>query len=237
MTFGKGWEWRESSQRIYDWIEEQLAEAPHHWDKAADHEERELDPIAVMGLQDSRSDWVGAITSGKRRGMKPRPRPDLSRRHFITRAKSPVGNFFEKKLPDAPRHQQIQLFRHHVWSVWVQKGEIPINAEKWLRARAAEVNAGALIDLVSDSRFRSRKATGFLSKTTPYDCHGHVIRAMILIMAGKISKEQFFDVQAEYLLKMEGHPRLGDSLGKPAPKPQWVSADGNDLVTGEPFFE
>ena len=44
MTFGKGWEWRESSQRIYDWIEEQLAEAPHHWDKAADHEERELIP-------------------------------------------------------------------------------------------------------------------------------------------------------------------------------------------------
>ena len=230
MTVTKGWEWRESSQHMSDWIARNVEEVQSAWDKTD-----EDDPIAVMGLQDSRTDWIGAITSKGNRGMKVRQRPDVARRYFITRSKSPVGNFFEKK--DWSREHQIEAFRNYVWSEWLHKGDIPIAADKWLRARAAEVNAGKLIDLVSDSRIFSRKRCGFLSKSTPYDCHGHVIRAMILIMAGKVEKEQFFDVQAEYLLKMEGDPRLGDSYNKPAPRPNWVDAAGNDLVSGEPFFE
>ena len=103
-----------------------------------------------------------------------------------------------------------------------------------MRARAAEVNAGKLIDLVSDSRIFSRKRRGFLSKSTPYDCHGHVIRAMILIMAGKVEKEQFFDVQAEYLLKMEGDPATDNANQKPAPKPTWVDAAGFDRGSFNP---
>ena len=75
-----------------------------------------------------------------------------------------------------------------------------------MRARAAEVNAGKLIDLVSDSRQFSRKRRGVFSKSAPYDCHGHVIRALILIKAGQITKEDYFAAQAEYLLKMEGDP-------------------------------
>ena len=42
--------------------------------------------------------------------------------------------------------------------------------------------------------------------TVPYDCHGHVIRALILIQAGQVTKEDYFATQAEYLLKMEGDP-------------------------------
>ena len=230
MTVSKRWEWRESSQRMSEWIARNVEEVQSAWDKTEDD-----DPIAVMGMADTRSDWVSAITSKGKRGMKFRERPDLARRYFITRAKSPVGNFFEKK--DWSREHQIEAFRNYVWSEWLQKGDIPIAADKWLRARAAEVNAGKLIDLVSDSRIFSRKRRGFLSKSTPYDCHGHVIRAMILIMAGKVEKEQFFDVQAEYLLKMEGDPMTDNANQKPAPKPTWVDAAGNDLVSGEPFFE
>ena len=195
----KSWQWRESSQRMSECIAINVEEVQSAWDSTGDD-----DPIAVMGLQDSRTDWIGAFTARGKRGLKLRQRPDVARRYFITRAKSPVGNFFEKK--DWSREQQIEAFRSYVWSEWLQKGDIPTAADKWLRARAAEVNAGKLIDLVSDSRIFSRKRRGFMSRSTPYDCHGHVIRATILIMAGKVEKEQFFDVQAEYLLKMEGDP-------------------------------
>ena len=210
----KSWEWREATQRMADWIAINVEEVQSAWDSTG-HD----DPIAVMGLQDSRTDWIGAVTPKGKRGMKLRQRPDVARRYFITRAKSPVGNFFEKK--DWSREQQIEAFRNYVWSEWLQKGDIPTAADKWLRARAAEVNAGKLIDLVSDSRIFSRKRRGFMSRSTPYDCHGHVIRAMILIMAGKVEKEQFFDVQAEYLLKMEGDPATDNATQKPAPKPTW----------------
>ena len=227
MTVTKGWEWRESSQHMSDWIARNVEEVQSAWDKTD-----EDDPIAVMGLQDSRTDWIGAITSKGNRGMKVRQRPDVARRYFITRAKSPVGNFFEKK--DWSRQHQIEAFRNYVWSEWLQKGDIPVAADKWLRARAAEVNAGKLIDLVSDSRIFSRKRRGFMSRSTPYDCHGHVIRAMILIMAGKVEKEQFFDVQAEYLLKMECNPATENANQKPARKPTWVDAAGLDRGSFNP---
>ena len=50
MTFGKGWEWQ-SSQRIADWIALNVEEVQSAWDKTEDD-----DPIAVMGMADTRSD-------------------------------------------------------------------------------------------------------------------------------------------------------------------------------------
>ena len=158
----KSWEWRESSQRIADWIALNAVEVQSAWVEGDFDCQDFYDPIAVMGLHDSRSDWIGAITPRGKVGIKVRQRPDLSRRYFITRSKSPVGNFFEKK--DWSREHQIEAFRNYVWSEWLQKGDIPVAADKWLRARAAEVNAGKLIDLVSDSRIFSRKRRGLLSR-------------------------------------------------------------------------
>lgn len=57
-----------------------------------------------------------------------------------------------------------------------------------MRACAAEVIAGKLIYWVSGLVIFSRERRGFLSKSTAYYCHGHVIRAMILIIAGKVEK-------------------------------------------------
>ena len=45
---------------------------------------------------------------------------------------------------------------------------------------------------------------GASSTKAPYDCHGHVVRALILIKAGHITQEDYFATQAEYLLRMEG---------------------------------
>ena len=203
MTEAKKWDWRTGSNEMLAWIAEAVVGTPPAWDETDD----EIDPIAVMGRADSRKDWVGAITADGTRGMKPRERPDLARRYFISRAQSPVGNFFEKKKPEWTREQQIGAYRDYVWDVWLQKGYMPQGANQWLCARAAEVNAGKLIDLVSDTRQFSRKSGGgFMSGNAPYDCHGHVIRALILIKAGQITKEDYFAAQAEYLLKMEGDP-------------------------------
>ena len=106
-----------------------------------------------------------------------------------------------------------------------------------MRARAAEVNAGKLIDLVSGSRQFSRKRRGVFSTSAPYDCHGHVIRALILIYAGKIDKENFFDVQADYLLKMEGDPE-GNVFQKAAQELVWKrDAADLDLVFPDPSSE
>ena len=203
MTKAKKWDWRTGSKEMLAWIAEAVVGSPSAWDETDDDE---IDPIAVMGRRDTRSDWVGAITSDGRRAMKSRERPDLARRYFISRAQSPVGNFFEKKKPEWSREEQIDAFRDYVWDVWLQKENMPEGADRWLRARAQEVIAGRLIDLVSDSREFSRKHSGFMSKNAPYDCHGHVIRALILIKAGQITKEDYFATQAEHLLKMEGDP-------------------------------
>lgn len=163
------------------------------------------DPIAVMGRSDTRSDWVAVITTSGKKGEKIRERSDSSRRFFITLAKSPVGNFFERKT-EWTRQQQIDAYRQYVWNEWIQNGDIPDYADKWLRARAAEVNAGKLIDLISYSRQYSRKPGGLISKSAPYDCHGHVIRAMILILAGQLKKEDYFSAQKDYLNEVEGPP-------------------------------
>jgi len=203
MTEAKKWDWRTGSKEMLAWIAEAVVGSPSAWDETDDNE---IDPIAVMGRRDTRSDWVGAITSDGRRATKSRERPDLARRYFISRAQSPVGNFFEKKKPEWSREEQIDAFRDYVWNEWLQKENMPEGADRWLRARAQEVIAGRLIDLVSDSREFSRKHSGFMSKNAPYDCHGHVIRALILIKAGQITKEDYFATQADYLLKMEGDP-------------------------------
>ena len=215
MIEAKKWDWRTGSNEMLAWIAEAVVGTPPDWDETDDEE---IDPIAVMGRADTRNDWVGAITSDGTRGMKFRERPDLARRYFITRAKSPVGNFFEKKKPEWTREQQIGAFRDYVWDVWLQKGYMPQGANQWLLARAAEVNAGKLIDLVSDNREFSRKRNGgFMSRNTvPYDCHGHVIRALILIQAGQVTKEDYFATQAEYLLKMEGDPQGRDRWAQEA---------------------
>ena len=203
MTEAKKWDWRTGSKEMLAWIAEAVVGSPSAWDETDDNE---IDPIAVMGRRDTRSDWVGAITSDGRRATKSRERPDLARRYFISRAQSPVGNFFENKKPEWTREQQIDAYRDYVWNEWLQKENMPEGADRWLRARAQEVIAGRLIDLVSDSREFSRKHSGFMSKNAPYDCHGHVIRALILIKAGQITKEDYFATQADYLLKMEGDP-------------------------------
>ena len=186
------------------WIAEAVVGGPSAWDETDDNEN---DPIAVMGRADTRADWVGAITPKGKPGMKSPQSPGLVRRYFISRQQSPVGNFFEQEKPEWTREQQIDAYRDYVWDEWLQKANMPDGADRWLRARAAELIAGKTIDLVSDSREFSRKNGGdFISQGAPYDCHGHVVRALILIKAGQITKEDYFASQAEYLLKMEGDP-------------------------------
>ena len=203
MTEAKKWDWRTSSKEMLAWIAEAVVGDPSDLEG-----DLEGDPIAVMGRSDTRADWVEAVSpSSGKRGIKMRYRPDQSRRYFISRAGSPVANFFEKKKPEWTREEQIDAFRDYVWDVWLQQGNMPDGADRWLRARAQEVIAGRTIDLVSESRDFSRKREGgVISRKAPYDCHGHVVRALILIKAGKIDVKDYFSSQAEYLLKMEGDP-------------------------------
>ena len=203
MTEAKKWDWRTSSKEMLAWIAEAVVGDPSDLEGDV-----EGDPIAVMGRTDRRSEWVEAISpSSGKRGTKLRYRPDQSRRYFISQAGSPVANFFEKKKPEWSRAEQIDAFRDYVWDEWLQKGNMPDGADRWLRARAQEVIAGRAIDLVSESRDFSRKREGgVISRKAPYDCHGHVVRALILIKAGQISKDEYFVSQANYLLKMEGDP-------------------------------
>ena len=203
MTEAKKWDWRTSSKEMLAWIAEAVVGDPSDLEG-----DLEGDPIAVMGRSDTRAEWVKAISpSSGKRGIKMRYRPDQSRRYFISRAGSPVANFFEKKKPEWTREEQIDAFRDYVWDVWLQQGNMPDGADRWLRARAQEVIAGRTIDLVSESRDFSRKREGgVISRKAPYDCHGHVVRALILIKAGKIDVKDYFSSQAEYLLKMEGDP-------------------------------
>ena len=203
MTEAKKWDWRTGSKEMLAWIAEAVVGDPSDLEGDV-----EGDPIAVMGRTDRRSEWVEAISpSSGKRGTKLRYRPDQSRRYFISQAGSPVANFFEKKKPEWSRAEQIDAFRDYVWDEWLQKGNMPDGADRWLRARAQEVIAGRAIDLVSESRDFSRKREGgVVSRKAPYDCHGHVVRALILIKAGQITMEEYFVSQANYLLKMEGDP-------------------------------
>ena len=194
----------------------------------------ELDElVAVMGKHDHRHDWVLKPHPTRKISVeRARDRTDHSRRHDISLARSPVGNWFEKskyreKYPT--RQDQINAFRMYVWDEWIKKGNIPEGANKWLLARAQEVNSGRCIDLISDGRQFSRKRLGWISQTQPYDCHGHVLRAVILILAGKITAEEFFSVQADYLQKMEGDP-IPNAEGEQHPKitpEEFKAADAN----------
>ena len=78
---------------------------PSAWDETDDEEE--IDPIAVMGRTDTRSNWVGAITPKGNRGTKSPQHPDLARRYFISREQSPVGNIFEKKKPSGRANSRL----------------------------------------------------------------------------------------------------------------------------------
>ena len=168
MTEAKKWDWRTSSKEMLAWIAEAVVGDPSDLEGDV-----EGDPIAVMGRTDRRSEWVEAISpSSGKRGTKLRYRPDQSRRYFISQAGSPVANFFEKKKPEWSRAEQIDAFRDYVWDEWLQKGNMPDGADRWLRARAQEVIAGRAIDLVSESRDFSRKREGgIVSRKAPYDCH------------------------------------------------------------------
>ena len=202
MTKAKKWDWRTSSKEMLAWIAEAVVGDPSDLEG-----DLEGDPIAVMGRADSRSDWVDVITPSGKRGMKSRHRPDQSRRYYISRAGSPVANFSRRRSLEWSAQSRLMPSRDYVWDVWLQQGNMPDGADRWLRARAQEVIAGRTIDLVSESRDFSRKREGcVISRKAPYDCHGHVVRALILIKAGQISKEEYFVSQANYLLKMEGDP-------------------------------
>ena len=145
MKKTKKWDLRTGSKEMLAWIAEAVVGGPSAWDDTADDE---IDPIAVMGRLDTRADWIGVMTSQGKRGTKLPQSPDLARRYFISREQSPVSNFFEKKKPEWTREQQIDAYRDCVWDEWLQKGNMPDSAERWLRARAAEVIAGKTIDLV-----------------------------------------------------------------------------------------
>ena len=194
----------------------------------------ELDElVAVMGKHDHRHDWVLKPDPNFQKPLaRSRDRTDHSRRHNISLAASPVGNWFEKKKyreKYPTRQDQINAFRMYVWNEWIQNGNIPDGANKWLMARAQEVNSGRCIDLVSDGREFSRKRLGWKTQTAPYDCHGHVLRAVILIFAGRIKPDQFFAVQSDYLQKMEGDPipkAESDQQPKITPE-EFKAADAN----------
>lgn len=224
---------------------------PGYWGDIPD--KTELDElVAVMGKHDHRHDWVIKPHPTRKISVdRSRDRTDQSRRHDISLAGSPVGNWFEKKKyrdKYPTRQDQIHAFRVYVWSECIQKGNVPEGAQKWLMARAQEVNSGRCIDLISDGREFSRTRLGWKTQTAPYDCHGHVLRAVILILAGKIKAEQFFSVQADYLQKMEGDPipkAESDRLPKITPE-EFKAADANrEYETpaqpgphySDPFFE
>ena len=84
--------------------------------------------VAVMGLHDHRHDWVvGPHPTRKLSVERSRQRTDQSRRHDISLAGSPVGNWFEKtkyrdKYPT--RQDQINAFRMYVWDEWIQQGVV-----------------------------------------------------------------------------------------------------------------
>ena len=94
MKKTKKWDLRTGSKEMLAWIAEAVVGGPSAWDDTADDE---IDPIAVMGRLDTRSDWIGVMTSQGKRGTKLPQSPDLARRYFISREQSPVSNFFEKK--------------------------------------------------------------------------------------------------------------------------------------------
>ena len=187
----KKWDWRTNSKEMLSWIAEAFVGSPSAWDETDDEEE--IDPIAVMGRTDTRSNWVGAITPKGNRGTKSPQHPDLARRYFISREQSPVCNFFEKKKPEWTREQQIDAYRDYVWNEWLQKGRCPtVLTVGCVRVRCRgdcwqNHRLGFRLP-----RVQQKKNGGASSAKALLDCHGHVVRALILIKAGQITREDYF---------------------------------------------
>ena len=78
----KKWGWRTNSKEMLSWIAEAVVGSPSAWDETDDDE---IDPIAVMGRTDTRSEWVGATKQKNNGGTRSPQRPDLARRYFISR--------------------------------------------------------------------------------------------------------------------------------------------------------
>lgn len=133
--------------------------------------------IFVMGRHEERQDFV---------------RPDLLKRLFISRAKSPVGNKFEREK-NLSREEQIDAHRQHVYEEWILKGEIPQAEAQWIDARVQDLNNGIQIDLITDSRMFRHKPGAFIAKNQPHDCHGYTLRGVILWRAGLIKSSEFLE--------------------------------------------
>ena len=84
---------RTSSKEMLSWIAEAVVGSPSAWDETDDDE---IDPIAVMGERIVALTGLAHTPQGNR-GTRAPQRPDLSRRYFISREQSPVGNLFEKE--------------------------------------------------------------------------------------------------------------------------------------------
>lgn len=147
------------------------------------------DDIAVQGLNDQRTEWV---TDGRNNVEKVRQRLDLSKRHFISRRKSPVGNKFEREK-HLSRLEQIEAHRQHVYEEWILKGEIPPAELEWINARVKEIEDGSKIDLICDCRQMAYRAGAFVAKQQPHDCHGYTLKGVILWRLGRISSSQFME--------------------------------------------
>ena len=163
--------------------------------------------IAVQGLNDQRTEWVN---DGRNNVEKLRQRLDLSKRHFISRRKSPVGNKFERDK-HLSRLEQIEAHRQHVYEEWILKGEIPRAEAEWIDARVKEIEDGSKIDLVCDCRYYAYKAGAFVRKVQPQDCHGYTLKAVILWRAGKIQTSEFMDAVIRLRDDAEDPGGLGSS--------------------------
>ena len=167
--------------------------------------------VAVMGRHDNRNDWVRTVTDNGEPTVQSRDRPDLSKRVFITRAKSPVGNKFEKDK-SLSRLEQIDAFRRMVHQEWVVEGAMPPKVAEWLDARVADINSGTKIDLVCDCRSYARRRFGMIKKDQPHDCHGYVLRALILWRLGWREAIDLKDEMWLFRTIVEG-PRPGEDEG------------------------
>ena len=140
------------------------------------------DQILVMGSGNSRSSWVLQKHPKYWYLTKPDWHGDtMSRRYFITRAKSPVGNWFEKD-ESLTREQQIEAFERHVRSEWMGRNQIPPGARRWLEARAAEVREGRSLDLVCNCRVYANQGSMNLPGYAN-GCHGETLADIIKLMA------------------------------------------------------
>lgn len=164
--------------------DEQIRFTPDRWkwlSTAAD--------IAVQGLNDLRTEL---ITDKRNNVVSVSQRHGLSRRHFIYRAKSPVGNKFEREK-HLSRLEQIEAHRQYVYEEGILKGEIPQAEAEWIDARVKEIKDALKIDFVCDCRMFAYRAGALIKKNQPHDCHGYTLKGVILWRLGRISSSQFIE--------------------------------------------